>query len=150
MTSKMFALLCGISVSACLASTVQAAENDQALPANPATAEELPKVVVIGTAPLPGIGLPPERVPTHVETADSGDFKRQHPLTLADYLNNNLSGINISESQDNPFQPDVNYHGFTASPLLGTPEGLSVFVDGARVNESFGDTDSTVAEEKLF
>jgi len=109
-------------------------------PANPATAQELPKVVIIGTAPLPGIGLPLEQVPSNVQTAGAEDVKRQHPLTLADYLNNNFSGINISESQDNPFQPDVNYHGFTASPLLGTPEGLSVFVDGVRVNESFGDT----------
>ena len=39
-----------------------------------------------------------------------------------------------------PFQLDINYHGFTASPLLGTPEGLSIYVDGVRVNESFGDT----------
>jgi len=31
---------------------------------------------------------------------------------------------------DNPFQLDINYHGFTASPLLGTPEGLSVYLDG--------------------
>jgi outer membrane receptor protein involved in Fe transport len=61
-------------------------------------------------------------------------------LDLADYLNNNFSGVNASESADNPFQLDINYHGFTASPLLGTPEGLSVYVDGVRVNESFGDT----------
>jgi len=89
-------------------------------------------VVVIGTAPLPGLGLPIEQIPSNVQTAGSEDVKRQHPLTLADYLNNNFSGVNISESQDNPFQPDVNYHGFTASPLLGTPVGLSVFVDGVR------------------
>ncbi len=61
-------------------------------------------------------------------------------MDLADYLNNNFSGVNVSESADNPFQLDINYHGFTASPLLGTPEGLSVYVDGVRVNESFGDT----------
>src|SRR5688572_31386198 len=34
---------------------------------------------------------------------------------------------------------DVSYRGFTASPLLGTPQGLSVFQDGVRVNEPFGD-----------
>jgi hypothetical protein len=27
----------------------------------------------------------------------------------------------------------------TASPVLGTPQGLSVFVDGVRANEAFGD-----------
>src|SRR5258708_12914852 len=67
-------------------------------------------------------------------------MRRQQTLDLADYLNNNFSGVNVSESADNPFQVDINYHGFTASPLLGTPGGLSVYVDGVRVNESFGDT----------
>jgi outer membrane receptor protein involved in Fe transport len=67
-------------------------------------------------------------------------MQRQQTLDLADYLNSNFSGVNISASADNPFQLDINYHGFTASPLLGTPEGLSVYVDGVRVNESFGDT----------
>jgi outer membrane receptor protein involved in Fe transport len=41
--------------------------------------------------------------------------------------------------QGNPFQPDLAFRGFTASPLLGTPQGLSVFQDGVRVNEPFGD-----------
>jgi outer membrane receptor protein involved in Fe transport len=140
--SKTLMLLCGAICIVGAAGVATAADDEQNSTAltNPATAQELPKVVIIGTAPLPGIGLPVEQVPSNVQTAGSEDVKRQHPLTLADYLNNNFSGINISESQDNPFQPDVNYHGFTASPLLGTPEGLSVFVDGVRVNESFGDT----------
>ena len=109
-------------------------------PGNPATAQELPQVTVIGNTPLPGLGLPLNQIPANVQTADSEDMQRQQTLDLADYLNNNFSGINASESADNPFQLDINYHGFTASPLLGTPEGLSVYVDGVRVNESFGDT----------
>jgi outer membrane receptor protein involved in Fe transport len=141
MVNRALVLLCGIvGVASAINPAVAADDTDSTAPANPATAQELPKVVIIGTSPLPGIGLPLEQVPSNVQTAGSEDVKRQHPLTLADYLNNNFSGINISESQANPFQPDVNYHGFTASPLLGTPEGLSVFVDGVRVNESFGDT----------
>jgi outer membrane receptor protein involved in Fe transport len=142
MVCRALLLLCGVVGVASAVNPAVAADDDtnSTAPVNPATAQELPNVVVIGTAPLPGIGLPPEEVAANVQTAGSEDVKRQHPLTLADYLNNNFSGINISESQDNPFQPDVNYHGFTASPLLGTPVGLSVFVDGVRVNESFGDT----------
>jgi outer membrane receptor protein involved in Fe transport len=107
---------------------------------NPATALELPQVLVIGNTPLPGLGLPLNQIPANVQTADSNDMQRQQTLDLADYLNNNFSGVNVNESADNPFQLDINYHGFTASPLLGTPEGLSVYVDGVRVNESFGDT----------
>jgi outer membrane receptor protein involved in Fe transport len=130
----------------CLAGSVlppaaTAADADTApVPGNPAAAQELQQVVVIGNAPLPGLGLPLNQIPANVQTANSEDMRRQQTVDLADYLNNNFSGINVSESADNPFQLDINYHGFTASPLLGTPEGLSVYVDGVRVNESFGDT----------
>jgi len=41
--------------------------------------------------------------------------------------------------QGNPFQMDVSYRGYTASPLLGTQQGLSVYVDGVRMNQPFGD-----------
>jgi outer membrane receptor protein involved in Fe transport len=117
-----------------------AADSSGAPPNNPAAASELPQITVIGNTPLEGLGLPMNQIPSNVQTADSKDMQRQQTLGLADYLNNNFSGINVSESADNPFQLDINYHGFTASPLLGTPEGLSVYVDGVRVNESFGDT----------
>ncbi len=109
-------------------------------PSNPATAQELPQVTVIANTPLSGLGLPMNQIPSNVQTGDSADMQRQQTLGLADYLNANFSGVSVSESADNPFQLDINYHGFTASPLLGTPEGLSVYVDGVRVNESFGDT----------
>jgi outer membrane receptor protein involved in Fe transport len=108
--------------------------------ANPAAASELPTVVVIANTPLQGLGLPANEVPSNVQTADSKDMQRQQSLTLADYMSNNFTGLNVSDSAANPFQTDINYHGFTASPLLGTPEGLSVYVDGVRVNEAFGDT----------
>jgi outer membrane receptor protein involved in Fe transport len=109
-------------------------------PANAATVQELPQVVVIGNAPLPGFGLPLNQIPSNVQSANSEDLKRAQTTGIADYLNRSFTGVNVSESAANPLQLDINYHGFTASPLLGTPEGLSVYVDGVRVNESFGDT----------
>jgi outer membrane receptor protein involved in Fe transport len=135
--------LCSLVCLAGGALPIVASAGDQlaeAPPSNPATAQELQQITVIGNTPLPGLGLPLNQIPANVQTADSSDMQRQQTLDLADYLNNNFSGVNVSESADNPFQLDVNYHGFTASPLLGTPEGLSVYVDGVRVNESFGDT----------
>src|SRR6202046_2109193 len=125
---------------AAVASLAWAADPSGELPSNPATVTELPQITVIGNTPLPGLGLPLNEIPANVQTANSQDMENQQTLGIADYLNNNFSGINVSESADNPFQLDINYHGFTASPLLGTPEGLSVYVDGVRVNESFGDT----------
>src|SRR6516225_4197514 len=117
-----------------------AADATVAAPVNPATVQELPQVTVIANTPLAGLGLPANQIPANVQTADSAAMQRQLTLDLASYLNNNFSGISVSESAANPRQLDVSYHGFTASPLLGTPEGLSVYVDGVRVNESFGDT----------
>jgi outer membrane receptor protein involved in Fe transport len=127
-------------VSAAAADLTWAAEASGELPTNPATVAELPQVTVIGNTPLEGLGLPLNQIPANVQTANSKDMESQQSLGIADYLNTNFSGVNVSESADNPFQLDINYHGFTASPLLGTPEGLSIYVDGVRVNESFGDT----------
>src|SRR5450631_2431942 len=141
--SRLVLTLCALAsvMAAALAASARADDKESPQPpSNAATAQELPQVVVIGTAPLPGLGLPLNEVPSNVQTADSKEMLRQQTLDLADYLNNNFSGVNVSESADNPFQLDINYHGFTASPLLGTPEGLSVYVDGVRVNELFGDT----------
>lgn len=133
--------LCALLCAAALPRVAAAGGADASTPPpNPAAAQELPEVVVIANTPLPGLGLPLNEVPGNVQTADSAAMQRQLTVNVADYLNGNFSGINASASADNPFQMDINYHGFTASPLLGTPEGLSVYVDGVRVNESFGDT----------
>jgi outer membrane receptor protein involved in Fe transport len=126
--------------AAAMTNFARAADTSGELPSNPATAAELPQITVISNTPLEGLGLPLNQIPANVQTANSKDMERQQTLGIADYLNNNFSGVNVSESADNPFQLDINYHGFTASPLLGTPEGLSIYMDGVRVNESFGDT----------
>jgi len=112
----------------------------KAAPAIPQLPRKLPQITVISNTPLEGLGLPLNQIPANVQTADSKDMESQQTLGIADYLNNNFSGVSVSDSADNPFQLDINYHGFTASPLLGTPEGLSIYLDGVRVNESFGDT----------
>jgi len=113
---------------------------DQAPPSeNPAEALELPTVTVVGTTPLPGLGTPLVDVPANVQIYTSGDLTRQHHAATTDYLMQNAGSVSANAAQGNPFQPDIAFRGFTASPLLGTPEGLSVFQDGVRVNEPFGD-----------
>jgi len=119
------------------ASAAQAASEPQ--PGNPAEALELPVVTVVGTTPLPGIGAPLEDVPANVQIYSSHDLARQHAGAMTDFLVQNAGSISANAAQGNPFQPDIAFRGFTASPLLGTPEGLSVFQDGVRVNEPFGD-----------
>ncbi len=48
--------------------------------------------------------------------------------------------MNINDTLADPFQPDILYRGFEASPVLGTPQGLAVYQSGVRINEAFGDT----------
>lgn len=97
------------------------------------------KVEVVSTTPLAGVGLPIEQVPANVQVVKGEQMQEQGSLSIADFMNNNLLGVSINETQNNPYQPDILFRGFTASPLLGTPQGLSVFQDGVRVNEPFGD-----------
>ncbi|SEQ19675.1 Outer membrane receptor proteins, mostly Fe transport [Solimonas aquatica] len=118
---------------------VQTAQAQNEAPANPAAALEIPTVTVIATTPLPGLGTPVEEVPANVRVLTGAQIEQQRSTGLADYMNQNLGGVFVNETQNNPYQPDVNFRGFTASPLLGTPQGLSVYVDGVRVNEAFGD-----------
>ena len=96
-------------------------------------------VEVIGTTPLPVIGLSPDQLPAPIQVTSAKDVASSGALDLSDFLNRRLSGVFVNEMQNNPFQPDVNYRGYTASPLLGTPQGLSVYMDGVRLNQPFGD-----------
>ncbi|CAB3810687.1 TonB-dependent receptor [Paraburkholderia fynbosensis] len=102
-------------------------------------AVQLPDIVVVGTTPLVGVGTPLQLVPANVQTIRGRDLVAQNSHTLVDYFANNLQSFDLNEAQGNPWQVDVNYRGFTASPVLGTPQGLSVFLDGVRINEPFGD-----------
>jgi outer membrane receptor protein involved in Fe transport len=99
----------------------------------------MPTVVVVGTTPLPGLGIAVRDVPSNVQIYTSSDLAGQRQTTATDYLEQNPTGISSNAAQGNPFQPDISFRGFSASPLLGTPQGVSIFQDGVRVNEPFGD-----------
>ena len=96
-------------------------------------------VDVIGTTPLPGIELPLDKIPAPVQNAIARDIEESGALDVSEFLNRRVNGVYVNEVQGNPFQPDINYRGYTASPLLGTPQGLSVFMDGMRLNQPFGE-----------
>ncbi len=112
---------------------------------------------VVGTTPIGGVGLPADDIPANVQSADAEDIERSQGLDISDFLNKNFSSISLNQAQNNPFQPDLKYRGFTASPLVGNSQGLSVYLDGIRVNEPFGDAvnfelipQSAIAEMNLI
>ena len=102
--------------------------------------QERETVEVIGTTPAHGVGLPEELIPFNVQTATNEDIERSQSLGLTDFLNRNLGSITINDAQNNPLQSDVQYRGYTLSPLLGLPQGLAVYQNGIRINEPFGDS----------
>lgn len=104
------------------------------------TAEaQLPQVEVVGTSPLPGIGIEKNKLPYDVQTANEAAIYNAQSLNLTEFMSRNLSGVNVNEVQGSPFQADITYRGFRASGILGSSQGLSIYMDGVRVNEPFGD-----------
>ena len=105
---------------------------------------ELETVVVEGQAatklgPLEGLQLSREQIPSNVQSLSSKDIRDANATSLGDLMNSRLQSVNVNDYAGNPFQMDITFRGFSASPQLGTPQGLSVFLDGVRVNEPFGD-----------
>ncbi len=126
--TETFACFLGLYVSLCM--TNSDAEE----------AEKIEEIEVIGVTPTHGIGIPKNVIPTNVQRSTAGDLDRSQSLDLTEFMNRNLGSLIISAAQNNPLQPDVQYRGFTVSPLLGLPQGIAVYQDGVRVMEPFGDT----------
>jgi outer membrane receptor protein involved in Fe transport len=136
MTNRSARCICWIAGLSCAAlAHMQASAADSAAKSE----TPLPTVVVIGVTPLQGAELDSTQVAAPVQTATSEDIDRSHAVDLSAYMNRSLSGVYVNDIQNNPLQPDISYRGYTASPLLGTPQGLSVYLDGVRLNQPFGD-----------
>ena len=108
-------------------------------PASPPVTE-LPPVEVVGASPLIGSGIDRNTIPAETHVLDSGDLRREGTPELVRSLNREVSGVGLDSASGNPFQPTFFYHGFAASGLQGTPQGLAVYVNGVRFNQPFGDT----------
>ncbi len=100
----------------------------------------LPSVDVIGATPLLGSGVDRDKVPAQTHVLTDQDISRNgYPQALR-ALNEDVPGVTLDAAAGNPFQPNLLYHGFLASPLQGNPQGLAVYLNGARFNQPFGDT----------
>lgn len=108
--------------------------------ASPAAAQDLREIEVVGATPMPGTGIAHDRVPASVQTLEAGDFDILVPRNLTDLMEQRLTGVSVKDVQNSPYQQNVDYRGYTLSPLLGEAQGIAVFLDGVRVNEGFGDT----------
>lgn len=96
-------------------------------------------VTVTSATPIGEADVPLRQIPVPIQAATAQDILNSNAIDLADVMNKRMNGVYVNENADNPFEPDINYRGYTASPLLGTPQGLSVYLDGVRQNQPFGD-----------
>lgn len=102
-------------------------------------AQEPEEIVIVGVVPN-GAGIDRSKIPFPVQTANASALENTNALSLADFMRQNFSSVSLNDAQNNPLQTDLQYRGFTASPLLGLAQGLAVYQNGARINEPLGDT----------
>jgi iron complex outermembrane recepter protein len=138
------ALVVASLVLSAAAAAQQAPANPPATPpaarANQTLTLTLPTVEVVATSPLLGSGVDANKVPAQAQVLTSSDITREGNADALRALNQNVPGVTLDAAAGNPFQPSLFYHGFQASPLQGNPEGLAVYLNGARFNQPFGDT----------
>jgi iron complex outermembrane receptor protein len=134
--------LSGIAVLAlvCVPAGAQQAPTD---PTQSQPVTTVPRIDIIGASPLLGSGIDRDTVPAETNVLKGNDLTRGGTLISPDVtraLNEEVGGVNLNSASGNPYQPTMFYHGFEASPLQGTPQGLAVYVNGIRFNSAFGDT----------
>jgi outer membrane receptor protein involved in Fe transport len=124
-----------------LAGGARAQTQPPAPPPGGAMVIELPPVEVIGASPLLGSGVDRDTVPAKTNVLKGDDLSRGGTSTPDPVRAlNEQSGVNLDSASGNPNQPTLIYHGFQASALQGTSQGLAAYVNGVRFNQAFGDT----------
>jgi iron complex outermembrane recepter protein len=99
-------------------------------PRDSADATHIAPIVVSGTR-LTSAQNP--RLPSHVDV-----FSRNATLTPSAGFADALAaqtGVSVSNDQGTAQQPTLELRGFTLSPIAGVPQGISIFLDGVRINE---------------
>ncbi len=109
-------------------------------PTSPSPTVILPSVDIIATSPLPGTGVDRDKMPGTVRSLGADDFARTGSLSVTDTLFQRIPGVSLSDPSGNGAAQELSYRGFAASPLQGTPQGITLYMSGIRLNEAFGDT----------
>ena len=104
-----------------------------------------PQVPVDSVLPLPELrveigrlrtgSVPVAEVPFPVQIIAGSDVRGPTGSSVAGALTGS-AGLNLTNQTGSPSQADIRLRGFALSPIVGVPQGVSVFVDGVRVNEA--------------
>ena len=118
--------------------TLQAGER-RALAIEMGLAPFAQQVDVVAVSPLLGAPVDREIVAAAVSVITSDEIGTRGTTSLSSGLNERLGAVSLEDTTTNIFQPTLRFRGFTASPLIGLPQGVAVYQNGVRINEPFGD-----------
>ena len=104
-----------------------------------AASAESPAALSQAAGSQPGV-VDLDKIPSNVQSVEASAFESTRSPDLLQSIFQALPGVALSDQTGNQFQLDLNYRGFTASPVIGTPQELAVYQNGVRINEVFGDT----------
>ncbi len=99
----------------------------------PEPISRLPEIRIVAPPEMQTLG-PRSSVPNRVDVLTDADVREARPQVVPDLLER-LPGVTLQNEQGTSFQPNLTLRGFTTSPVTGLPQGLSVFLDGVRLNE---------------
>jgi len=112
----------------------------RAAPATPTRAARTPAAPPAAPAPPADPGMiDRDKVPSNTAMLTSADFEHDRSASFLEALSQNLPGVSLGNQSGNAFQRDLDFRGFVASPVPGTPQGLAVYQNGVRINEAYGD-----------
>lgn len=94
----------------------------------------LPEIVVTAPTRLAEAPLSLAEIPATVHVMTGEEVQRSRSLNLQDVMQT-LPGVHLNDQQGNSYQFDLSLRGFSGTSVTGVPQGISVFVDGVRVNE---------------
>lgn len=130
MTRFLFALV--LTGAAPLAAQQQPDTTKKRPPAD--SVRVLPPIEVVGSIQPTSRLSVGSGVPARVTILTGKQVDAMEPRLLSDVLGQQ-AGFSTYDDLGNPYKLNVSSRGFFASPVVGLPQGISVFLDGVRQNE---------------
>ena len=110
-----------------------------------AAQDRTPPVPADSVLPLPGLtveigrlrtgAVPIAEVPFPVQIIAGSNVQGASGSSVINALTGS-AGLSLTNQTGSSSQADIRVRGFALSPIVGVPQGVSVFVDGVRVNEA--------------
>ena len=103
-------------------------------------ADEQLETIFVSAPSLSAAEIRADRQPFTSQLIGLDTLERHAGNAFVEVLARRATSVSINSAQNNRLQPDLQYRGFTASPLLGLSQGIAVYQNGVRMNDEFGDT----------